>query len=446
MTLSHGAGLRLLIVALAVLIGMQIAIVGAGYLRRVADLGHPGTPAVVEQIAAAAHLIDGLPGDRREEALRAVSSPFLRFSIIDAYPEAEEERAPLRAYRPIVNAYGEALGERPFRTYMRFRDRHAAGDWRRRLRPPEFVITIKLADGKGLVAETHPAYRRQMAVNFFAFLSSIVGIILLAGLVWASFATSRPLARMAAAAEKLAADLDAPAMVEQGPKPVRNLARALNTMQGDIRRLVSERTVTLAAIAHDFRTYLTRLRLRAEFIADETQRDKAIADLDEMTALIDDTLLFARSGERAIELKETDVSAVVQDVGDLLRETGARTTFKSGDEPLIARVHEPSLRRAVANLMDNAVIYGAAAHAEVRRSEGDVIITISDDGPGVAQEELARLSEPFYRTEGSRSRKTGGAGLGLAIAKAMIEASGGTFSLGNSANGGLVARIAFRAA
>jgi signal transduction histidine kinase len=447
MTLSHGAGLRLLIVALALLIGMQIMIVGAGYYHRVSTLGHPAGPAAVEQIAAAAGLLDQLTDDQRTEALRAVSSPFIQFSIIGAFPEAQEERPPLRAYRPMISAYKVALGERPFRTYMRFRGRggdHTGGSRGPRLRAPEFFIVMKLADGKGLVAEPFPAYRRQMATSLFAFLSSIVGVILLGALVWASFATSRPLARMAAAAEKIASDLNAPPMAEEGPKPVRNLSRALNRMHGDIRKLVSERTVTLAAVAHDFRTYLTRLRLRAEFISDGDQRDKAVRDLDEMTALIEDTLLFARYDERAADLTETDVAAVVRSVSDAMCETGAKSTFASEDIPLIARAHEASLRRAVANLMDNAVKYGAVAHADVRKSGADIVITIRDEGPGVTAEDLARLTEPFYRAENSRSRKTGGAGLGLTIAKKMVEASGGTLTILNGVDGGLVAVIRFR--
>lgn len=446
MTLSHGAGLKFLIVALALLIGMQMMIVGAGYLLRAADVGHPARSAIVEQIASASNLMDALSQDQRREALTAISSPLIRFSIIDEYPQAADEAEPLRAYRPVVRAYRKALGKRPFRTYIRVRGEDGVS-WssaRPRLRRAEIVIVTRLADGKGLVAEPHPSYRRQMAINLFAFLSSIVGLFLLAGLVWASFATSRPLARMAASAERLATDLNAPPVAETGPQPVRHLARALNRMQDDIRRLVSERTVTLAAVAHDFRTYLTRLRLRAEFIADEAQREKAIKDLDEMTALIEDTLLLARSDESAVDLRETDLAVMVRDVASSLAETGATTTVNSEDGPLVARVHEPSLRRAVSNLMDNAVKYGGAAHADVRSDGNNIVIAITDEG--VAPADLTRLTEPFYRAEASRSRQTGGAGLGLTIAKKMVEASGGALALSRAASGGLLVEIRCAAA
>jgi signal transduction histidine kinase len=246
---------------------------------------------------------------------------------------------------------------------------------------------------------------------------------------------------MASAAENLASDLNAPPIPEDGPEAVRHLARALNKMQHDIRRLVSERTVTLAAVAHDFRTYLTRLRLRAEFISDETQREKTISDLDEMTALIDDTLLLARDDENADEKEEVDIAELVRGVADAFSETGATTTFESDGASLSARVHERSLRRAIANLMDNAIKYGSVAHTKASRSADAIIVTISDEGTGVPPEDLARLTEPFYRAEASRSRMTGGAGLGLTIAKKMVESSGGTLTIRNGATGGLVAEI-----
>ena len=444
MTLSHGAGLRLLIIALAVLIGLQMMIVGAGYLVRVADLGHPARAAMVEQIASASRLMDALSDEERKEALTAVSSPLIRFSLIDTYStDVNSDDEALRAYRPLLRRYRQALGEREFRTYIRVHE--GPGLFGRQLRPrwrrTEVIVVTRLADGKGLVAEPHPTYRRQMAISLFAFLSSLVGVLLLAGLVWASFATSRPLARMAASAERLASDLNAPPLAEQGPAPVRHLARALNKMQNDIRRLVSERTVTLAAVAHDFRTYLTRLRLRAEFIPDEAQREKAIRDLDEMTCLIEETLLLARSDEPNATLTKGDIGALAGDVSAALEETGARTSVSSDGGPFIVNMHEASMRRALANLMDNAVKYGGAALVRVRRDGNDVVIAIRDEGAGVAPEDLPKLTDPFYRAETSRSRETGGAGLGLTIAKKMVEASGGRLILSVAPGGGLVAEI-----
>ena len=293
------------------------------------------------------------------------------------------------------------------------------------------------------MVEPDRQYRRQMAMSLFAILSSLVGVVLLEALVWALLATTRPLARMAADAERLAGDLNAPPMVEAGPKPVRNLARALNAMRGDIQKLGSERTVTLAAIAHDYRTYLTRLRLRVEFIEDHGQRERAIRDLDEMTGLIDDTLLFAGHGASAVQMEELNISAIVTSVAEALREAGRNIALEGIEPDVFAKVHEVSLRRVLSNLLENADKYGHRAHIGVRRADGEAVITVSDEGQGVSSEDLARLTEPFYRPDTSRSRDTGGAGLGLAIAKMLVEGMGGHMCLFQKAGSGLTLELRF---
>lgn len=440
MTLSSGPFLRVLIVALAVLIGLQILIVGASYLVRTAELAHPARPRIVEQIAAAAMLIEETPPAGRENAIRAITSPFISFSLTDTFPAdgLRGMRTPLPEYRPIISRLRDGLGERDFRVFVR--------KWRRSrgtppIIPAEIIIAIELADGTALIVEPSPEYRRQLAVNVAALASSIVGLLLLGGLVWASFQTTRPLRDMATAATRLAGDLDAPPIAEQGPKPVRDLARSLNAMQGDLKRLMAERTVTLAAVAHDFRTYLTRLRLRAEFITPEDQRLKAEKDIDEMTALIDDTLLYARAGQAAVALAPFDAAALAADVAQGLREAFGKPIALVAKGPVFAVGHEGFARRAVANLLENAVKYGGAARLRIESDGRSAALTIEDDGKGLSQQSFERLTEPFFRAEGSRSRATGGAGLGLAISRRLIEASGGTLELERTTAGGLRARI-----
>lgn len=453
MTLSRGAGMTALIVILAVLIAMQMLIVGGGYVRRVSELGHPASAPIIDQTAAAVRHIETLSGDQRAAALEAMNSPFIRFSIIDAFPEEngpEDTRLnpPLPEYRPVIQAYRQALGDRPFRVYIMAQNNkrleQRVGPVRRYARR-QVMIVIRLNDGGALVVEPNRQYRRQMAMSLFAILSSFVGVILLAALVWASLATTRPLARMAADAERLAGDLNAPPMVAAGPKPVRNLARALNAMRGDIRKLVSERTVTLAAIAHDYRTYLTRLRLRVEFIEDKSQRERAVRDLDEMTGLIDDTLLFAGQGVSAVQVEGLNISVIVISVAETLQEAGRNIVLDAIEPTLFARVHELSLRRVLTNILENADKYGHTAHIGVRRADGEAVIAVSDEGKGVRAEDLARLTEPFYRPDTSRSRDTGGAGLGLAIAKMLVEGMGGHMRLFQEKGSGLTIELRFGA-
>lgn len=439
MTLSSGALLRILIVLLAVLIALQILIVGAGYIIRTAELGHPGRPRIIEQIAAATALIDATAPDQREDAIRAISSPFMAFSLSPAFPEdgVRAMTEPLPNFRPIISVYREALGARDFRIYAR--------RWRRFKGPPpvmpaEVVIAIKLEDGSALIVEPSAQYRRQLAVNTAALASSVLGLMLLAGLVWASFATTRPLKEMATAAARLASDLDAPPISEKGPRPVRDLARSLNAMQADLKRLVSERAVVLAAIAHDFRTYLTRLRLRADFIESESQRQKAGKDIDEMAALIDDTLLYACSGSGEAPAAPFDFAALVIDIAERFKDAGGGVDVVA-PQSLIASGHEGFIRRSVANLIDNALKYGATARVRLEESGEAAILHIEDNGTALTEADFARLSEPFFRVEASRSRATGGAGLGLAITQRLVTASGGTLKLELTPAGGLKAKV-----
>lgn len=450
MTLSGGAGLRVLIIALAVLIGLQMTLAGATYVLRSYELGQPSRPVLVDQIASATRLVDRAPPEARREILRAVSSPFLVFTLSPKYRESgEASLSRLPSYRPIIMAYERAFEGLEFAVYAR-RPRRIFGPSSgtgARVFPPEFVIVVRLSDGSALTVQANAEYRRQQVIAVAAVVSSILGLLLLAGLVWASLATTRPLHRMARSAAQIATDLYAPAIEESGPKPVRELARAFNAMQRDLKKLVAERTVALAAVAHDYRTYLTRLRLRIDDIDDANQRKKAIADIDEMSALIDDTLLFARQGagrsddEEADSVSETDIDALVGDLAAAFAESGGSVIVEGTAGRIEIRGSRLSLQRALTNLVDNAVKYGGAARIALARSGDEARITIRDDGPGAPEGRIERLSEPFYRGENSRSRNTGGAGLGLAIARTLVESAGGSLDLANGSEGGLVATV-----
>lgn len=444
MTLSDGRGLRLVIIGLTVLIGLQISATGLAYLVRTKELGYPARPRTVEHVAAAATLIESLPEEWRENALRAVSTPLMRFSLRRSYTEDPESFGAVpQSARPLGRAYARALGERRFRIYAR-RPRFLPplGKDREPLRAPiDVVVIVELRDGTALVVEPSRLYREQQALGIASFWSAVLGVALLIGLARASLATTRPIRDVGRAAARLAGDLNAAPIEEKGPAPVRELARAFNRMQSDVKRLVSERAVALAAVAHDYRTYLTRLRLRADFIVDDVQRDKAIADIEEMAALIDDTLLYARQQEDPARAEAIDLSVLARDVASRLRDAGKSATVAT-DGLVRVRANALSLRRALANLADNAAKYGEAAHIRVEASGGKARAIVEDEGRGVDDAALARLTEPFYRVENSRSRATGGSGLGLAIAKTLVEGAGGELGLSRGANGGLRAEIA----
>jgi len=306
---------------------------------------------------------------------------------------------------------------------------------------PALLLSVRLTDGEVLVLRRRAP---ETARLFFGRVSLAAAALLAVTLLMLALAvrqTTRPVSLLAREVARFGDDLNAKVLPLRGPRELRELSAAFNTMREQIRGLMDERTRMLAAIAHDLRTYLTRLTLRAEFIADETQRAKAGADLAEMAQLLDDTLLFARQdagrgdGARSIDLRR-ELEALVA----LRREMGQTVVLapdiagKVWSSPL-------TLRRMLDNLIDNAVRYGGAVTLDVRRLEGQVEIMVLDDGPGLPAEALATLTAPFERGESSRSRRTRGAGLGLSIVQALAKGQGGRLVLSNRSKGGLAATI-----
>jgi two-component system osmolarity sensor histidine kinase EnvZ len=332
-------------------------------------------------------------------------------------------------------SYAAALGDRTFQIEARRLLRHASG-----VRPRAIVrLSVRLASGEVLVLQRRaPAAAKDRVVRG-ALALSLVSLLMLVMLALAVRQTARPVADLAQAARRFGDDLQTADLPLRGPKELRDLAEAFNTMQARIRGLVDDRTRVLAAIAHDLRTYLTRLRLRAEFIADPDQQARAIGDLDEMSALLDDTLLFA-AGQDQAPAPLSDLRSELETVIALRREMGQAVRLADGGAAF-ARVSPLALRRMVGNLVDNAIRYGGETEVSLERTRDQAVIVVADRGPGVDPENLAQILKPFTRLEASRSRDTGGAGLGLAIVRGLAEASGGRLTLGNRPGGGLRAEV-----
>ena len=257
---------------------------------------------------------------------------------------------------------------------------------------------------------------------------------------------TKPLARLAEAVDRLDLSLDPVALPEarRSAPEIRALIDAFNRLQNRLAELLRSRMVMLGGISHDVRTYATRLRLRAEKIGDEAERDRAIADINDMILLLDDALLASRAGagELAEEMVEID-DIVRAEVADR-RSGGARIDYQPGQwqhAPIVLG-DRLALRRVVANLADNAIKYGGSAHLRSTIIGNDILLTVDDEGAGIPPEQRQAMLEPFSRLETSRSRGTGGAGLGLAIARGLIEAHGGRLTIEDAPSGG--ARISVR--
>lgn len=252
---------------------------------------------------------------------------------------------------------------------------------------------------------------------------------------------ARPVQQLARGAGRLAQDVHAPPLDEQsGPAEARAATQALNRMQQRIRTQLAQQSRFLAAVSHDLRTPLTRMSLRIERIENNDVRYRLRQDLAEMNGLIDATLYYLRERDDATGPRQrVDVHALLQAVVDDAQEIGQDVVLVGSAQPMFA--YPAELRRAVVNLVENAHRYGGAAQIVLSDRPERVVIDVCDNGPGIPPAELQRVLEPFYRVESSRSRATGGVGMGLAIAADIVARHGGELTLANRLEGGLRVRI-----
>jgi signal transduction histidine kinase len=310
-------------------------------------------------------------------------------------------------------------------------------------RPAKFLY-LDQAYGMGLSAQLdgggwlNSAYAKPTGNSFWtnqavvsvavtAVMLSVFGIIVARGI-------ARPMRRLAVAAEALGRGESVAPLPEAGPDDIRNTAEAFNRMQERLQRFVEDRTRMLAAIGHDLRTPLTTLRLRAEFVADAEEREKMLATIAEVQKMTEATLAFAREEATAEGTRAVDLPALVESLCDDLAELGRDVTFIEGPK-ISYRCRPDALRRAVRNLVENAVRYGERARVHVARAGDGVEIVIEDDGPGIPDGAAEQVFAPFFRIENSRNPETGGVGLGLSIARTIVRHHGGDIALANQPKG-----------
>jgi len=305
--------------------------------------------------------------------------------------------------------------------------------------PPDgktLLVAVRLTDGDWLnfAAPIEPA-ESLWSLRFVLSVAVTIAIVVILS-AFVVFHLTAPLRTFALAARRLGRDVAAPPLPERGPQEVRQAVRAFNDMQDRVRRFVEDRTQMVAAISHDLQTPITRMRLRAEFIEDAEQRDKLLADLEGMERMVAATLSFARD-DAAAEARETvDLVALVQRVCDDLTDAGLAVEF-DGTGRLAYACRPTALRRALANLIENAAKYGERARVALLPADDRLVVRIDDDGPGIPEDRQEAVFKPFVRLEESRSRETGGTGLGLTVARSVVRAHGGDITLRNRPEGGL---------
>lgn len=268
-------------------------------------------------------------------------------------------------------------------------------------------------------------------------------VMMLLGAVVITLAVRRllvPVKTLAQAAEAFGRDVvNAKPLPETGPSEIVTAARAFNTMSARIRRFVEDRTFLLTAIGHDLRTPITRLKLRAEYMEDEEQRAKMLADLDEMEAMVAATLAFGKDITTTESVARLDLASllrtILDETADFNPDCAASLNYQ-GPQHLPMNARPLALKRALTNLIVNAVKYGDAARVTVLPPvKNNIVVEIEDNGPGIPEREMELVFEPFRRLETSRNRETGGSGLGLSIARNIIRAHGGDIILANRPDG-----------
>lgn len=425
---------RITIIVLIALTVAWLVAIAAAYKLRDRD-GQAARPAP-RQVAALAAALEQVSADERPAVLDAVMSPTLQAAIEPGQAAATASSGVGDGDDALRQAYAAAVGDRAFTV---IRGRPSGRNLVRRIfgAAPPLEFRVGLSTGDTLVLDV----RAPMALSPLGLpvglLAGLFGtLVALAALVVMQSAT-RPLSRLATAVDRM--DIEDPS---SPPLPVtatnipeiRALVTAFNRLQARLALLMRSRMALLGGISHDVRTFATRLRLRVDQIPEGLERERAIADIADMIRLLDDALLGSRAGagELAEELVELDeiVRAEVED----RRAAGA--TIDVGIAPAAAGVavlgDRLALRRVVSNLADNALKYGGAAHVVLAVDDNALVLLVDDEGPGIPADQREILLEPFVRAEASRNRQTGGAGLGLAVARSLVEAQGGTLTIGDA--------------
>jgi len=404
-------------------------------------------PAVARFVLAAQRIAAGQPSDARQ-------APFLlpeparrrRLSVgpESTVPAGRSDARLVERLRSDARANGLAVRDaravvEPFELPRRLAERIEPSE-RDRPQLQRLTLSIQLADGRWVNGRALTPRPNVWLALRPATASLLTYLIVLGAMLFLAVRIARPLRDLTAAARSFQGRGEAPRVEPRGPTDVSRAIEAFNAMGARVSAMLDEKDRMLGAIGHDLRTPLASLRIRAESVEPADEREHMIATIEEMTAMLDDTLALARSGRAVEQPRSVDLAALADAVVEEFRALGGKVEMVTNGRET-ASIQPRLLRRAIRNLIENAVKYASGADVSVARLGEDVAIEIADRGPGIPEAELARVQEAFYRIEPSRSRETGGSGLGLTLARAAAQAHGGRLELENRVGGGLIARL-----
>lgn len=394
--------------------------------------------AAVDHLTDAIRLLAALPAASRDPAIGSLASLDWRSSRDGFVPAGAGIPAPLFAERLSLGLDNMAVVEG---AWVEWTD--ACGESPRC--PMTYSTDLRFADGQKLtLAYTTRRHTRPERPIWQIRTRDLFELGVMAVVAWIVIRLAlRPLERMTRAVEDFGRDIAHPALAVAGPVELQRAIRAFNTMQDRIRGFMAERTQILAAVTHDLKTPMTRMRLRLENCADAGLRRKLCGDLAAMQSLVDEGLELARSLDSVEPLQALDLQALLQSLCDDLAESGLPVTWRepAACSGLLVMARPNALRRVLENIIDNAIKYGHTAMVSAGRQGDRAWVQVCDRGPGIPEDQFAEVLKPFVRLEASRSRETGGTGLGLAIAVNLLRAQQGEIHLANRPEGGLAVSV-----
>ena len=297
------------------------------------------------------------------------------------------------------------------------------------------IVSAQQADGQWVSIASAVRERAPLLVRTLLFQTITIYLLMLIPLIFLGRYISRPLKSLTARARSFQPG-ESEILEEQGPPDTRELIRAFNDMSSRVTSMLNEKDVMLGAIGHDLRTPLAALRVRVENVEDEAERSRMVAGIEDMDQMLNDILSLARLGRSTEPSGPVDIRSLIETIVDEFTDLGHIVHYQRGEKQ-IATVRETLLRRALRNLIGNAILYGKSADISVEMSGDKLMIIVDDDGPGIPEDRIDAMFEPFQRGEISRNRATGGSGLGLTLARAIARDHGGDIILENREQGGL---------
>jgi len=431
---------RLIAIVLVLLLILWLLMVMGAYLGK--NWEEESFRPSPERLAAIVEAVELARPEQRATLLSALNAPVLSLSVVSPTDQPQAGEALRAVDEQLIDRYRDALGGGRSLVAAIYKVPASSGDMPRIAWRDKTMLEFRIGMRTGetlVVRNTSPVLVTAFGLPI-GLTAGLTGTLAALMALLALYREIKPLGELARAVDRI--DLNGGTIAlpdtRRQSAEIKALVVAFDQLQQRLSQLLRSRMTMIAGISHDVRTFATRLRLRVDAIADEAKRERAVSDISDMIRMLDDALLAAQVGAGDLPQELVDLSVLAREESNDRRLIGLSVSFtdQTGARQPLVLADPLSMRRVIGNLIDNAVKYGHRARVSVAIDQTYAVLCVEDDGPGISPEQATLFTEPFVRGEGSRSRDTGGAGLGLAIAKSLIQAHGGTLQFGMAPQGG----------